>query len=240
MPVNPFQVTQHIDVEYSDTRLEEVIGFLRYETGMNIVVNWAELEASGIDVDTPVSMVLKDTTPHTVLGLLIQLVNSSSGDLIDYTVMDDVIMITSADNISAMRVVRIYDCLDLMNPGASTAASPTAPVNALAVTPGRRGGRSANTGNFTAPGGMEMGGFDGGMGMDMQPTYGGGYGGGQANSFHRSADQATELLNVIHTLLDSHGSVSYYDGMLVVIAGHKTHQRIQETLMLVRATQAKR
>jgi hypothetical protein len=82
----------------------------------------------------------------------------------------------------------------------------------------------------------------GGFGMEGQPARaagraatGYGMGGMMAGQQH-----ANELINVVHTLLDDGGSVSSYDGMLVVIAGHKTHQRIQETLTLMRDAQAKR
>jgi hypothetical protein len=215
------------------------------------------LEGAGVDRDYPLTLSLRDTSAHTVLALMFQLLNPALPEPIDYAVMDDVVVVATASEINDMRVVRIYDCLDLMGGAAAYAASGQAPAG-MGSGGGMGGGYGASgMGDFGGEmgmGGEDYGGMGGGMGGEYgsadQPTRaaggrsvgrsGGGYGGYGMGGGMPMPQQAGELINVVQTLLDGGGSVTSYDGMLVVIAGQKTHQRIQETLTMMRSARAQR
>lgn len=249
-------LSRRITVDYGQTPLGGVFDHLREETGVNIFVNWTAMQRIGIDEDYPLTLSLRDTSAQTVLSLMCQLLNPALPESIDYAVMDDVVVVATASEINDIRVVRIYDCLDLMGGAVAHAAAGQTPA----------GMESAGMmGSFGDPG---MGGFGGEMAMGGE-GYGGGYGGmgggyGTGEQATRAAGgrssgrsggayggygmgrgmpmqpHAGELINVVGTLLDGGGSVTSYDGMLVVIAGHKTHHRIQETLTMMRSARAQR
>ena len=242
-------LSQRISVDYGDTPLEGVFDHLRHETGTNLFVNWTILESAGCESSHPVTLSLKDTPTTTVLSLMFQLINPVLNEPLDYAVLDDVVVVATVSEINRMRVVRIYDCLDLMHPKADTQADVGMAGDPFgsAQAPGGYGG----AGGMGGYGGGEYGG--GGEAFGGRGGYGGGYGaepsrrgaGRQpaAYGMDRAAstrNQANELINVVHPLLDDSGSVSTYDGMLIVNAGHKTHQRIQETLTLIRNAQQQR
>ncbi|MCB1133868.1 MAG: hypothetical protein KDN05_22305 [Verrucomicrobiae bacterium] len=249
-------LSKRITVDYNDTPLGVVFDQLRGETGVNIFVNWTVLEGVGIDKDYQVTLSLRDTSAHTVLALLFQLLNPALPEPIEYAVMDDVVVVATASEINDMRVVRIYDCLDLMHGAVAYAASGQAPAGM--VSGGGMGGGYGAPGMGDFGGEMAMGGegygggggMGGGYGSADQPARtaggrsvgrsGGAYGGYGMGGGMPMQQQAGELINVVETLLDDGGSVTSYDGMLVVIAGHKTHQRIQETLTMMRSARAQR
>lgn len=245
-------LSQRITVDYGQTPLGGVFDHLREETGVNIFVNWTALEGIGIDEDYPLTLSLRDTSAHTVLSLMCQLLNPALPESIDYAVMDDVVVVATASEINQMRVVRIYDCLDLMGGAVTHAAAgqTSGDMESGGMMGGYGGPGTGDFGGEMAMGGEGYGGGYGGMGggygAGEQPTrpagrrsagaYGGfGMGGGMPMQPH-----AGEMVNVVQTLLDNGGSVTSYDGMLVVIAGHKTHQRIQETLTMMRSARAQR
>lgn len=248
-------LSKRITVDYSETPLGEVFDHLREATGVNIFVNWTVLEGAGIDKQHPVTLSLRDTSAHTVLALMFQLLNPALPEPIDYAVMDDVVVIATASVIDDMSVVRIYDCLDLM--GGPVAYAAAGQTSAGMESSGAMGGYGdpgmgapgAGMGGYgeeMVKGGEGYGGRAGGYGVGEQPTRsaggwaGGAYGGYGVARGMPMQQHAGELINVVQTLLDGGGSVTSYDGMLVVIAGHKTHQRIQETLTMMRSARAQR
>ncbi len=268
------RLSQRVTIDYNEAPLGEVFDHLRDATGVNIFVNWTVLEGAGIDKQHPVTLSLRDTSAHTVLSLMFQLFNPTLSEPIDYAVMDDVVVVATASEINDMRVVRIYDCLDLIQgSGWSRAQQREQQAPGQPPAPGTAPGMYGGEGEMRSYGGA-MGGEEkeqaqaqrireGVMAGGYRPTrgrgagsYGGGYGGysgyggeggyGMGGEMFASHDvptaqqHANELIGVVNTLLDDGGSVSFYDGMLVVIAGHKSHQRIQETLTLMRKAQEHR
>lgn len=244
-------LSKRITIDYNQTPLGSVFDQLRDETGVNIFVNWTVLEGAGVDRDYPLTLSLRDTSAHTVLALMFQLLNPALPEPIDYAVMDDVVVVATASAINDMRVVRIYDCLDLM--GGPVAYAAAGQTSAGTESSGAMGGYGDP--GLGAPGagrGGYGGGYGGmgGYGAGEQPTRaaggqsfdrsGGAYGGFGMGGGMPMQQHAGELVNVVQTLLDGGGSVTSYDGMLVVIAGHKTHQRIQETLTMMRSARAQR
>lgn len=241
------RLSQRITVDYGQTPLGGVFDHLQEETGANIFVNWTALEAAGIDKDYPLTLSLRDTAAHNVLALMFQLINPTLSDPIDYAVMDDVVVVATASEINDMRVVRIYDCLDLMGGTVAYAAA----RQAFSDMDGSGETGMGGYGGAMAKGGEGYGGGYGGMGA-------GGYGEaeqstrrstGRAGASYGGFDEGRgismqqhtgELINVVGTLLSGDGSVTSYDGMLIVIAGHKMHQRIQETLTMMRSARAQR
>ncbi len=58
-------------IAFSDTRLEDVVQFMRDVTKAAIYVQWRELKKVGIKKDTPVNTKLKEVTLETVLRILL-------------------------------------------------------------------------------------------------------------------------------------------------------------------------
>ncbi len=246
-------LSQRISVDFSDQRLENVIRHLGDATGVNIFVNWTVLDILGAGADYPVTLSLNDTPADTVLSLLFQLINPTLEESLDYAVMDGVVVIASESEINDIRVVRIYDCVDLIDRSRDVSRTESRSFGGESTS--RRGSEraSGDEGGYGAGGYGGMGG-GGGYG-EAAGGYGGAYGAEETSSraakmvtrftatrVRSTHNYANELLDVMRNLLDdgNAGSISVYDDMLVVIAGHKTHQRIQETLVLLRKAQEQR
>ncbi len=222
------QFTQRIPVAFDENSLEDVFDYFRDTTGVNVFVNWSALEAGGADIDTLISLTLNDTPAETALSLVLQLLNPSanhSGEVFDFAVIDGVVVISSKADIDGLRVVRIYDCIDLIDRVRQSASAQ------------RQDGFGAGPYGAAGGYGRAMGG-DGGEGSG----YGDARGMGRASSAKPYTTHEEELMELMRILLDdfNDGSVSFYDDMLIVIASHKTHQRIQETLVLLRRAQLSR
>ena len=243
------KLSTRVNVNFSETRLEALLETLRAESGINLFVNWAKLASIGIDHDIPVTLKLDNTPAQTVLRLVCRSVSSQNNNIpVGYTVIDEVVMVTTASEIENVREVRIYDCMDLIASVVPSSAQPGAPNEPTA----RPRGQSMGMGGGAYGGmGMDGGGYGGSMhANELVGGYGGGrgdmdygMGGGRGKMIPQttvSSQRERELIQVMHTLIEGAGSVTYYDGMLIVNAGYKTHAQIQNTLQLLREAQKAR
>lgn len=95
------------------TIFSEALEYLRESTGLNIVVNWVELEISGIERDAKVSMNLKDTKLSKVLDLVLQAVGAGEFEL-GYFVDEGVVIISTRKYLDRRTITRVYDIRDLL------------------------------------------------------------------------------------------------------------------------------
>lgn len=100
-------------IEFADVPLRTVVEFLAELSGLNLHVRWRTLEAVGIEPDTPVGLKLKDVTLHQVLRYVLQ---DAGGEGIElaWQQTDNVIVITTAEDLDRQRVTRTYPVADLI------------------------------------------------------------------------------------------------------------------------------
>lgn len=111
-------------LEFNAARLSDVIDYFRDSSGAKIFVNWRSLESEGIRRDAPVSVRLGETRLSAALQAVLNA--AAGGAELRFTVDEDVITVSTADDLSKNVVVRVYDIRRLL--GALGDASPARPA----------------------------------------------------------------------------------------------------------------
>ena len=91
----------------------DVIRLLRRETNANIVVDWTALAAAGITPQAPISLTLHGVSLRTLLHLVLQQAQGSSGARLGYDISGGVLTISTTANLAQHMVTRIYNVQDL-------------------------------------------------------------------------------------------------------------------------------
>jgi hypothetical protein len=213
------------DVHFAEgTGFQEVIEFLRQAAGVSIDVNWNALQLVGVDKTTDTQGVnLRNVRVDRVIQLLLENVSGRVGERLGYSVVDGFVRISSTEDLDRHLVVRVYDCQDLIR--RPLTEEQKARLQARGAAPG-----------FGMPGGM------------------GGGGGGAA--FPAPADvmamlEAQESQRLTQLLRETiapgtwapesqRGSVSEYDGLLIVRNTWNVQQSVAEFLSLLRQARAAR
>lgn len=124
------KLQKKLDVALEANRLVNVIEHLRKETGVNFFMNWASLEAAGVEADIPATFTLNGATAELALKLVLRQV-AASADLepIGYEIREGVVFIDTVRALNRLAETRIYDVRDLL--------SPVGRVTRFGVTPSR-------------------------------------------------------------------------------------------------------
>jgi beta-lactamase regulating signal transducer with metallopeptidase domain/type II secretory pathway component GspD/PulD (secretin) len=145
-PVNALQ--QKLDkvlpeIQFTGTQLSDVIDFFRNVSGANIFVNWKSLEAAGVERDTPITATFRPMKLSKALSIILDSAGGGQRKL-GYQVDNDVLVISSMDDLAKNVEVRVYDIRDLIvsipnfdnapqlgkpEIGTTTAPAPTQPAN---------------------------------------------------------------------------------------------------------------
>ena len=159
---------------------DEVIDLLRDTSGVNILVNWKQIEQAGIDRKTPVQARLRDVKLAKVLDEVLRQVSTDPTNKLTYTVDEGVITISTTAELSNNVVTLVYEVTDLMadasaimNGGGGGGGGGN--VNGGGNSGGSRGGGGNSGGGNTGGGGRSSGGGGG-------RSSGGGGGGGSRSS----------------------------------------------------------
>ena len=103
------------EVRFDQLPLEAVIEGLRQASGANLFVTWRALHEAGVEKTAPVSLRLKGLTLGQVLTKVMDDVAVNSDALLDFTVHDGVIVVTSVKDLSRYTFVRSYDVRDIVD-----------------------------------------------------------------------------------------------------------------------------
>jgi hypothetical protein len=223
-----------LDANFSEVPLGDVLTYIRDATGIQFVVRTKKLEEAAVTPDVPVNAKLKQVRVSTLLDLLL-------ADLeLTYVERDDLIFITTPEDAEATLVVRVYDCRDLLSmdapPGADKFIGPP-PAKEM------RGGMFAiedpanGIANSGPPAGPPSAGGMGGIGGFM-----GGGGSGLARPVSEHDVRAERLMDILTTNVDTDswqetggpGSISEYNGLIVVTQTAQTHKKVERVLDMLR------
>jgi hypothetical protein len=102
------RLNQRIDAEFVETPFKDTIDFLQSQTGLAFFVKRPRLEEAGVNLDTAVTLSLKQVRLSTLLDLMLEEIG------LVYTEKDDLIVITTEEDSRATMEVRVYDCRDLL------------------------------------------------------------------------------------------------------------------------------
>jgi hypothetical protein len=201
------KLSKPIDAEFVEAPLNDVLKYLADTLEVQFHVNRRAIEESGVTLDSPVTINLKNIKASTLLGLLL---DSVAGGL-DFVERDGFVLVSTIDDLDHMTEVRVYNCRDLL------ALAP--PGLEGATSPAMYGGMGEG---FGGPPGMPGGAASGGLG-GMSATRRG-------------------LPGLIQTAVESAswedvggvGSISEFNGLLVIKQSARVHEKVDELLAMLR------
>lgn len=233
-PPRPATVLLHAvlpEMSIQDAPLDAAIESIARLLGTNIVVRWQELESVGVERQAPVTLQVKNLRVSQVLWLLLQQVQEDAR--LAWRVEDNLILISTAQNIGTEMVTRVYDVTDLIAtrlryPTAAFARVHQVPISVAPVVAEGAVGVQPVLGTFTS--GLYLRGEDSG-GEIYEPLFGAGAG---ASDEITPAEHLRELVDVITATVEpdswdvngGQGSVRAYRGMLVVRNTPFVHQML--------------
>lgn len=222
---------------------EEVIEQLGALTGLNIVPNWAALEAVGIEKDAEVTLRLQNVTFEKAMRTILETIGAGETELA-YEIDEGVIQISTKDDLSRRTIVRVYNIQDLII-SVPTFRGRQINLNQIGQNQGRAGGLGG--GQFLQGGGV--GGGGGGGGGGGQGLFGGGgAGGGQGDDEEQDdTDPLEPIVQLIQQTIDPEswreaggnvGSIQSLNQQLVVTQTATAHQELRDLLRQLRQSRA--
>jgi type II secretory pathway component GspD/PulD (secretin) len=106
--------SKRIPVSFTETPLENVVGFVQAVTQLNVDTDWQALETVGIDRATPVTLNLTNVTVETVLNRVAEKVSPDALTGAAWTIADGVLTISTREQINRQKIMAIYDIRDLL------------------------------------------------------------------------------------------------------------------------------
>lgn len=101
-------------VKFKDNSLADVLNFVQAVTNVNLDVDWASLEAVGVDKDRPVSLELTNVSVTTVLDRVMEKVSDDPQNGAAWAVYDGVLTVESREQLNRKTKLQIYDIRDLL------------------------------------------------------------------------------------------------------------------------------
>lgn len=215
---------KRIPVEFVDTPLSSVVNFIQAVTNLNIDVDYASLEAAGIDRDSLVTMKVSNASVRTVLDRVLEKVSADSTTGAGWSVQDGILVIASRDVINRDKNLQIYDIRDLLVEVPDYGDAPQFNLQAVLQATAQRGGGGGGQSPF-----------------NQQNQ--------QNNNDNRRTleDRTTDLINIITTNVDSQGwqenggdvgFIQQLSGNLIITQTPANHREVQGLLRKLRETRA--
>jgi len=221
------------EIKFDALEFSEVIDKLRALTGLNIVPNWAALEALAIEKDAEVTLRLNNVKFEKALELILEAVGAGEVELA-YEIDDGVIQISTKEDLSRRTLTRVYNIKDLL----------------ISVPTFR--GPSIEIANIGQDSGNQQGGLGGGRFIE-----GGGQGGGgggnnfltdDGNDEDEDLDDPVEpIIELIQETIDPEswreaggnvGSISSLNQQLIVTQTSTAHAQLRDLLKQLRQARA--
>ena len=217
-----------VPISFEVNKLVNVIDYIRNTTGVNVFVNWAALEAAGVEPDAPITLQLSNVPAEQALRLVLAQVGSEF-DPVTFSIIDGIVTVSTERDLQKTTDRRTYDIRDLLVQVPNFTDAPQFDLNeALSNTSSGGSGGGGGGG-----GGGDIFGDDGGEGNEDQPSRG-------------------ELIEqIVNLIQDSIGrqeqwaayggdvsSVSELNGQLIVKSTPENHRQINELLAQLRETRA--
>ena len=235
------KLNQETTLDPVEMQLKDLVDVIRDIHGFPIMLNAKKLDEAGINIDTPITKRVAGLRLRTALEVIF--------DELDLTfiVHDEYVMITTKEDALSRLEIRVYDCRDLLATKTARKGKP-APPDAAAVDPAAApalGGDNA----YGEPGAM--------------PGMAAGYGGMGGGYVSEHDQRAQRLINILITNVDDQswlmgatagmgsgfvegggggeeqpkrgrGTISEYDGLIVVTQTAQTHRKIEHVLDMLR------
>lgn len=209
---------------------EDVINFLRQYSGANFYVNWRALEAAGIERTATVTLDLKDVTLSKALELLLSDVGGGATEL-GYVMSSGVITISTQEELNKDKQTRVYQISDLVH-RVPNFIGERVKVDAI--------GDAVSSGSSSSGGGGSSEGLFGDEG-DSESTDT-----GREEENMTKGEAISRLTDLIKSTIDPNnwrpdgeiGSISTFNGNLVITQTSENHRRIDKLIAKLRETKS--
>jgi len=104
------QLQSETKIQFIDTPLEEVVGYLKQLHGIEIQIDTRALEDVGLSTDTPITRNIEGISLRSALRLMLKEVD------LTYIVANEVLMITTPEEAEADLITKVYPVADLVLP----------------------------------------------------------------------------------------------------------------------------
>lgn len=108
-------------IQFDNVPLDDAFCRLGEIAGANIVVRWQKLEQSGVQRDHSVSINARNLRLGQILWMIMNQ-SGAAGAKLAYRADRDMILVSTAEDLGQMMVVRVYDVQDLISPRLRAAA----------------------------------------------------------------------------------------------------------------------
>ncbi|MBN2561375.1 MAG: hypothetical protein JXQ75_10645 [Phycisphaerae bacterium] len=224
------------ELRFDAQPFEDVIEALRTYTGLNIIPNWAALEASAIEKDAEVSLRLQaeSVSFEKALELILEEVGAGEVELA-YTIDEGVIRISTKDDLSRKTLIRVYNVQDLL---ISVPTFRGRRINLDEV------GQNQQEGGLGGGRYLEGGGGQGGQGGGM---FGGGESGDDDDTADVGEDPLEPIIELIQQTIDPEswreaggnvGSIQSLHQQLIVTQTATAHNELRDLLRELRKARA--
>lgn len=223
--VNSLISSKKAPARFNESPLDSVVNFLQTVTLLNIDVDWASLEAMGVQRDKPITLNLTNVPIKTVLDKVCEKISPGVdiSQRIGWAVNDGVLTIAAEEALRKNTQLVIYDIRDLLIEVPQYANVPQFDLSAALQSSGQGGGSGQSP-------------FQSGNQQNQQADFG------------RNRDaRIDQLIQIIQENVDSEGwkdlggttgSIQRLDGSLIIVNTAKNHQAINGLLRQLREVRA--
>ncbi|MEX2216499.1 MAG: hypothetical protein WD768_20470 [Phycisphaeraceae bacterium] len=103
-----------IPVNFEQNKVVNVVDYFRNTTGVNFFVNWAALEAAGVEQDLLITLQLNNVPAEQAIKLVLQQAGAAALEPIGFSVIDGVVHISTRRDLQRTTDTRVYDIRDLL------------------------------------------------------------------------------------------------------------------------------
>ncbi len=228
------------ELKFDGKTFEAVVEELRALTGLNIIPNWAALEAQAIEKDVEVNLKLNNVRFSQALELILNEVSAGEVELA-FEIDEGIVRISTKEDLSRRRLTRVYNIQDLL------ITVPTfrgRQINLQNIGQNQQQG-GLGGGRFLQGGGAGGG---GGGGQGGGGLFGGGGGDqGQEDDQDTGIDPMEPLITLIQETIDPEswretggnvGSISSLQQQLIVTQTSTAHSQLRDLLRDLRKSRA--
>jgi hypothetical protein len=226
------KLSHRLTAEFVETPLKEVLAYLADTGNVQIFLNRKAIENEGLALDSPITISLKNIRLDMLLDLVLEQASDSG---LTYVERDGILIVSTMANLEGASEVRVYNCRDLLSMESPTKGGKVGGMPG-AAPPGSFGPGDPALGPPGRATGMSGGAMMGeGMG-------GGGFGGGEMGALTESQQRAESLKQLIQTAVKPSswsevggiGTISEYNGLIVINHDAKTHKQVENVLKMLR------
>jgi hypothetical protein len=214
------KIQQNIPVTDLDaTPFKQALEWWKQVVDVAFLVNWEAIEASGVDINLPITLKLRNAPANIVLEMILEL-GSPEYKMYHYETQWYVQILTR-DQMLKKTEVRMYDVRDLLFQAPNFRRNaPKLGLSEALSTSGTVGGSSGNSGGGNSSTSL----FEESSNSDNDEK-----------ERQTDKDRAEELIDLIRSSIEPdiwvanggyHSSIKYYNGMLVIRAPEFVHRQI--------------